>query len=328
MPPSKFFNAMDILQTGFNRVATNPILIAIPILFDLLIWLGPRIGIYEVLANPLANFTNGLLRELPFALRTQYQVVFKTIINGLRDSNLFGAMTFLPGSVPFLFSGNLPATSPLPVVQYFKLTNTVQLILLTVTLMIFGFLAGNLYLAMIAQCASSFGFKLTPKRFFEQVKQMTILVLVIALIGVVASFPLSFIFLMASSFIRIPISILVMVLLLLFIWILFPLVFVPAGILSGQTLQQSAKLSRQLTRAFRQPISNLILIALVIERGLELIWRIPAADSWISLIGIFGFAFINTAVISSYMTLYYNLITLPTITKQMILSKKQGQQEE
>jgi hypothetical protein len=65
--------------------------------------------------------------------------------------------------------------------------------------------------------------------------------------------------------------------------------------------------SLQMTR-FSLPNSSLfVLTVLFISIGLNYLWRIPEPDSWMLLVGIFGHAFITTALLAASFIYYRDM---------------------
>ena len=52
------------------------------------------------------------------------------------------------------------------------------------------------------------------------------------------------------------------------------------------------------------PIGWFALIAVVISRGMDLLWSLPPAESWMVLVGILGHAFISTGLLSASFVYY------------------------
>ena len=59
---------------------------------------------------------------------------------------------------------------------------------------------------------------------------------------------------------------------------------------------------------FTLPSSALfILSALLISQGLVFLWRVPPADSWLTMVGIAGHAFITTALLAASFIYFRNV---------------------
>jgi hypothetical protein len=60
------------------------------------------------------------------------------------------------------------------------------------------------------------------------------------------------------------------------------------------------------------------LCVLVINMGMDFLWSLPKADSWMLLVGIFGHAFITTAMLAASFIYYRDASTwLHTVIERM-----------
>jgi hypothetical protein len=92
------------------------------------------------------------------------------------------------------------------------------------------------------------------------------------------------------------------------IWLVVPLFFAGHGIfLRSQSAFASVVSGVQMAR-FSLPNSSLfVLTVLFISIGLNYLWRIPGPDSWMLLVGIFGHAFITTALLAASFIYYRDM---------------------
>jgi len=91
------------------------------------------------------------------------------------------------------------------------------------------------------------------------------------------------------------------------IWLIFPLLLSAHGIfVYGNNMLASVKKSFTLTRMTYPTTALLFLAVLIISQGLDILWRIPAEDSWFTLVGILGHAFVTTGLLSATFIYYRN----------------------
>jgi hypothetical protein len=89
------------------------------------------------------------------------------------------------------------------------------------------------------------------------------------------------------------------------IWILFPLIFTPHGIFVGRyNLLYAMRRSMSLTRMMLPVTALMVFVILVISEGLDVLWRVPADNSWLMVIGIVGHAFITTSLLAATFVFY------------------------
>jgi hypothetical protein len=88
-------------------------------------------------------------------------------------------------------------------------------------------------------------------------------------------------------------------------WLIVPIFFSSFGIyLRRQNVFMSFLSSFQLTRFALPTTSLFVLTMFLIGAGLNFLWTIPANDSWLTLVGILGHAFIMTALLASSFVYY------------------------
>jgi hypothetical protein len=103
------------------------------------------------------------------------------------------------------------------------------------------------------------------------------------------------------------------------LWLLVPIFFSPHGIyVRKQNALASFLGGFQLTR-FTLPSSSLFVLAvLLVGTGLNLLWAVPAEDSWLALVGILGHAFVTTALLASSFIYYQDMsLWLQTVFERL-----------
>jgi hypothetical protein len=95
------------------------------------------------------------------------------------------------------------------------------------------------------------------------------------------------------------------VMLLLSFWVIVPLFFTPHGIfVRGQNAFRSILTSFKMAR-FTLPTSGMFVFStFILSTGLNYLWSVPKSNSWMTLVGISGHAFITTALLAASF-LYY-----------------------
>ena len=84
------------------------------------------------------------------------------------------------------------------------------------------------------------------------------------------------------------------------IWLIFPLLFSAHGIfVKNLAAWPSIRLSIRVTNA-TLPTTVLFFISIfILTQGLNILWRIPPANSWLTLLGIAGHAFVVTGLLAA-----------------------------
>jgi hypothetical protein len=98
------------------------------------------------------------------------------------------------------------------------------------------------------------------------------------------------------------------VLVLASFWLVVPFFFMPFGIfVRGQNAFRSIFSSFRMVR-FTFPSSALfVFIIFILTTGLNYLWSVPSSDSWMTLIGITGHAFISTALLAASFVYYRDM---------------------
>ena len=86
----------------------------------------------------------------------------------------------------------------------------------------------------------------------------------------------------------------------LLVWLLIPLLFSPHGIFVNQrVIWASIFDSIRLTRFTLPSTSLLFLTIFVLSEGLDVLWNMPEDNSWFTLVGITGHAFVATSLLAA-----------------------------
>jgi hypothetical protein len=306
-PPS----LMASLVGGFDSVTSHIYLIVFPVILDLFFWLGPHLRLTNIIhyfinqleigsSDALKNSTPDMV-EMMKVTRSVWELIAER-------ANLFTALRTYPVGVASLMAGRMSIDSPLGKSNGIEATFG-NFFGFWLVLTIVGLLLGTLYFSFTAQAASGSSVtwiqNLKDLPFiFLQVLWLTVL---LAILFMTLSIPILIIFsiiiLVVGSFGQW----IVLLLTGLLLWLLLPLVFTFHGIFINR-LKVFPSLWRGIRFAqFTLPQTSLfILIAIVISQGLDLLWQIPPENSWMSLIGIFGHAFVFTGLLSASF-IYYQL---------------------
>jgi len=89
------------------------------------------------------------------------------------------------------------------------------------------------------------------------------------------------------------------------LWLAFPLIFSAHGIyVNHQSALASVKRSMVMTRMTLPTTALFILSIFVISEGLNILWRVPPENSWLTLLGVSGHAFITSALLAASFIYY------------------------
>ncbi len=290
------------LKAGFDTIAVHITAIFLPLLLDLLLWLGPHVSIEKLFQPVLLDVRSfGSANGISASDLNRVIDIYQTILHQL---NLLSILRTFPIGITSLMSGLNPLATPLGAPIILQVQSALDFLGWIVLLTLVGWLGGGIYFRWIASLV-------TPKD--EAVGTQ----------AVWQSLILSILWMMVTFALGIPIFLLIYVLfsispilgqgVLLFLgflsmWLVVPLFFSAHGIfMRRQNVFASVVSSLQMTR-FTLPTSSLFVLSVImISIGLNFVWSIPPADSWMSLVGIVGHAFITTALLAGSFIYYRDM---------------------
>ena len=304
MPPPP--GVIGSLRAGFDAITTHLGLILLPLGLDLLLWLGPRVSISKLMQPVLEEMgrlapTAGLGGSDVASMLEMYREL-------LGRFNLLIGLRTLPVGISSLMSGRMPAESPLGLPTILQVDSAGQFLGLFLLLTVIGWMLGGLYFYRVAGLVISkpiAGARQTPARAVTQtILYSLIWIVLLWTVGLPTLFVLYLAFAI-NAFLGQG--------LLLFVgfaslWLLVPLFFSPHGMfVRRQNAFASFLGGFQLTRFTLPSSSFFVLAVLLVGVGLNLLWAVPAEDSWLALVGILGHAFVSTALLASSFIYYQDM---------------------
>ena len=295
------------LQAGFNVVSNRVILIALPVLLNAFLWLGPRLSVgqwYSVLLTNGINFLKA--NGFPQKDLATYTENAPTLVDFFQKLNWLGWIRTLPIGIPALLldiPSKFPVPTPLGIQTVIQLPSFVVVMGSVVLLTFIGWLGGGLYFRIVA--GASLGEEEAGIGLIRAFTQ-TILMSIIWVIGsVVIILPFFLVMTVLAAINAVLAQVVFFIVLFFLFWLIVPLFFTPHGIFVRKqnafvSIMSSLRMSR-----FTLPTSSMFVLSVfLLSRGLSYLWMIPASDSWLLLVGILGHAFISTTLLAASF-LYY-----------------------
>ncbi len=297
-PPPK---AVSALVYGFNAVASNVAVILFPILFDVFLWLGPRLKADALLA-PIMEMLPEIQRQAPVG---QAKIIVQLMTEFYNGFNLFSVLRTFPLGVFSLMSVNISVKSPLgtrPALGSSDVLITLGFILL---LNILGWLVGSLYFKVVADAA------LKPHvgpSFARAVLHSMLLSLFWAIISVLATFPALLIMWAITLLDGVLRTVVFMLLAVPASWLLMSIFFSFHGVfVNGQNAFTATLSSMRLLRYGLPPLGWFTMLAIITSQGMDMLWHVPPEDSWMMGVGILGHAFVSTGLLAASLVYYRDL---------------------
>jgi len=311
---------IEAIKSGFNTIANKPYLMIPPILLDLFFWFGPAWRVDSFFKPIVESFS-----KLPLPDSAEYTELldnFQSIwIEFFSNLDLARSLRTYPIGVPSLVAVKQPFQNPLGKPIIFDLESSSAVLGFWVIFLLLGFLLGSIYFNNISkQIVDIHNEKdYTIKSLLHTYLQIVLMPIIILIIILVISMPAALIISLISLLSPTLSQFILIVMAFLAIWIILPLVFTPHGIfLYRQNLISAMMTSISVVRTSMSQTTWFILAAFVLNEGMSYLWSSPSTDNWILIIGIFGHAFVVSAVIAA--SFYFFLDA--TAYTQSIMNKK------
>ena len=301
-PPS----LTDSIRAGFDAVAGHVGLIAIPIVIDLFLWLGPHLSLERLLKGFLERIFSLQGMDAPEMTEVMdyAQGIWVIVAERL---NLFSFLRSYPVGVPSLMAANQPVLTPLGAPDFWDVQSMVAVMGLIILLTLAGLAIGSFFFMIVAQ-ASLYGeirwgeaFNRWPGTLTQVLLLMLFWMLIIFAISIPSSCFITAFSLGGFAVGQIGIFILGG----LILWLLFPLFFSGHGIFVYQIkMWESVRKSIRLTRMTLPKTALFFLTILLVSEVLEILWSTPKDDSWLILVGIAGHALVTTGMLAASFIYY------------------------
>ena len=303
---------IESISTGFDAVLHQPWLMAIPLLLDLFLWLGPQIQagpLYDKIAPniPALSTSAGADPDTQLAIQQAGQMVQ----DFFTKFNLFSWLSAGPFGVPSLSAGADPAAKNVFGVapQAWQVGDPGTYLLVVIGLGVAGLFVAGLFWSMASNRILGKAFDL-PNLFRSGVVLWINLMIFMALLigaALVLMVPLTLVMALLGALSVGLASLAPAVALSLAMWALFYVAFTIHGVaLYGLPLRKSARLSALVARVYFAPTMGLIGLSLAIYLGIGLIWDNFPIDSWLWLVAIAGHALVATGLFLASFVYYQN----------------------
>lgn len=309
------------LQAGFSIVSSRIALISLPLLLDVFLWLGPRLSVGNWFDGALTSWMN-FLRQNGYSARELaiYTDNASVLADFTERLNWLGWIRTPPIGIPalmvdfpipipgFLLSlpQTLPVYTPLGVQPAIQLPSFIPIMGSIVLLTFLGWLGGGLYFRVVAGATLSeaeAGIGLL--RAFVQTVLLSV-IWVTALVVIVS--PILFLVGLLALINALLAQAAFFIIMFFLFWLVVPMFFMPHGIfVRRQNAFLSILSSLRMSRFTLSTSSMFVLSFFLLSRGLSELWKAPSTDSWLTLIGIAGHAFISTALLSASFVYYRDM---------------------
>ena len=310
LPPPP--GVMGSLRDGFYTVSSHVWLILLPLLLDVLLWLGPRLSV-GTLIKPFFELAFNQMRTTLTSSSdlqrfTAYQSTFSEVVERFNLLSLLGRLQTFPVGISSLLAQTMPVKTPLGSQDVVQITSLPGLLGLAFLFTVIGWTIGGLYFRWVSGMALGGASRVAMISLSWAVIQ-TLILSVIWVIGLMVIFvPMMFILTFLTMLSPLLASGILLLALFFSFWLIVPLFFTPHGIfVRRQNAFYSIFTSLRMAR-FTLPTSALfVLCVFLLSTGLNYLWSVPTGDSWMLLVGIAGHAFITTALLAASFVYYRDM---------------------
>ena len=308
LPPPP--GVLGSLKAGFDIVSNRVALILLPLGLDMILWLAPRVSVGNWYSS---IFTDGLdiLKQSGFSATelATYTENGPIIVDFFNRLNWLGWIRTLPVGIPALMldlPDNLPMKTPLGVQYVIQLQSFLAAMGSIAALTFIGWLIGGWYFRIVAE--ASLGGEGASVSGLHAIVQTILLSLTWLVILMIVFVPFSLVITLITLISPTVANIVVLVILFFSFWLIVPFFFTPHGIfVHKQNAFYSIYSSLRMTR-FSLPTSGMfVLSTFILLRGLDRLWSVPKNDSWLTLVGIAGHAFITTVLLAASFIYYRDM---------------------
>jgi hypothetical protein len=311
LPPPP--GVMSSLRAGFDTVSSHVSLILVPVLLDLLLWLGPRLRV-DGLVDPFIRLLfrqaqQGVTSAAEIQRFSEFQALFSEMAGRFNLLSLLGKLQLFPIGVSSLMAQTMPTDTPLRSEQVLEISSPLAVIGLGFLLVIAGWVIGGLYFRRVSGTALGLGANRGSEISSVWAILQTLLLSVIWFAGMLLFFiPVTLLLTVLTMISPTLASVGFFLILLVSVWLIVPLFFTPHGIfVRQQNALYSIFTSLRMAR-FALPTSGLFVLCwFLLSIGLSYLWSVPPADSWMTLVGIGGHAFITTALLAASFVYYRDM---------------------
>ncbi len=298
-------NMIAALRSGFDAIANKIAIIIIPIAFDLLLWLGPHLQIKTVL-NHYIDILASSASSTP-ETGNVLAPMLDTLRTAASQYNLLTLLRSFPVGIPSLMSSRLPIAIPSGSPPFVDLTNPLIITGVIVGMLLIGLIVGCFYYLLVAQISLEGKMELRKaiKNWSWSSVQVISLAMALLILLIIISIP-AICVISAIALFGIPLGQFAFFLYTgILLWIAFPLLFSAHGIYVNHLgALASVRRSMVMTRMTLTTTALFIMAVFAISEGLDILWRVPPENSWLTLIGVGGHAFITSALLAASFIYY------------------------
>ncbi|MBI3764455.1 MAG: hypothetical protein HY260_21660 [Chloroflexi bacterium] len=313
--PAPPVGVIDSIAQGFETVTGRLILILLPLALDVLLWLGPHLSINPIVQDVLDQFSRAKEIDPSVApAAATWRLILTPIAQRFNLLSLLSVpavprLGCLPGAwcLPSLMALRAPIAIPGGQPPMIAIGNPLEMVTLIVAFYLIGLFLGAIYLGAIAlQVRQEFGWPAVIRHVWGWWARLAAFAAIVVVAVLAFMTPVTLVALVASQlFGDLASAIVYFVGASVGLWGLFYLSFVvQAVLLQGRGLFGAIRDSFRVVRWNMPSTVALFVLIAALSFGLSVIWSVPSEDSWLTLIGIAGHAYVVTGLAAGTFVYY------------------------
>ena len=284
------------IAAGFDVTAKHFWLILIPVLLDSFLWLGPRLSIRLLLERLVVFWQQESAAVSGLNVDTLMALAPRT--------NLLTSLSVPVVGVPALMVGLTPEKTPLPT-TLIELENGGLVFVLFVLFSVLGLLLTAVYMTLTASVIRQTPVRQALGKLVVNWLKLMGLIVTLLIFAMMVYIPVVIVGVLVALVSQGLASVVLLAGPVLILWVAVYLVFAPHGIfVNGRPLGRAMIESLQMMRYFLLSAVTLLLVVILIGQSVD--WLLLLADdgSWLTWFGIWGHAFVSTALLAATFIFY------------------------
>jgi hypothetical protein len=279
-------------------------LLLIPVVLDLLLWLGPHLGV-ATLIEPALQFlgrNQGWMALSP----EETKAALASLGDLARHLNLLAVLAFFPLFPPSVMATRLPIATPWGAALTIQIASPYLYFGLVFRLAVSGMLVGSAFWTLVARAmATPRSSPFDSREWLRVWRNVVVLSLGAGVAGAIVGLPIVF----GVGLVGVASSILGQVLLVLMgglvLWVLMFFVFSLHGmVLNSESITRAMGKSAEVVRwSYPSTLSLILLMALALM-ATNAVWVLPSESSWAGVVGVLGNAYTSTALVAGSLVYY------------------------
>jgi hypothetical protein len=302
--PSLPIGVLKSLWRGTEVVSNRPALLLIPVLLDLMLWLGPHLGVASLI-DPAVQFLNSNQGWMALSPE-ETKAAVASLADLARHLNLLAVMAFFPLFPPSVMATRLPIATPWGSALTVQIGSPVLYFGLVIVLVVSGMLVGSAFWALVARAlAAPRSARFDLREWLRVWRNVVVLSLGAGVAALIVGVPIIF----GVGLVGVASTALGQVLLVLMgglvLWVLMFFVFSLHGmVLNSESIVRAMGKSAEVVRWSYPSTLSLILLTALVLMGTNAVWALPSDASWAGVVGVLGNAYTSTALVAGSLVYY------------------------